>query len=93
MMALINEGAKILGEGIAYRASDIDVVYVNGYGYPPYRGGPMHYADHLGLKNVYAKICEFADTFGDRWWKPAPLLKELAEAGKSFADYDRENAG
>ena len=93
MMALINEGAKILGEGIAYRASDIDVVYVNGYGYPPYRGGPMHYADHLGLKNVYAKICEYADTFGDRWWKPAPLLKELAEAGKSFADYDRENAG
>ncbi|WP_020401228.1 3-hydroxyacyl-CoA dehydrogenase NAD-binding domain-containing protein [Kordiimonas gwangyangensis] len=93
MMALINEGAKILGEGIAYRASDIDVVYVNGYGYPPYRGGPMHYADHLGLKTVYAKICEYADTVGDRWWKPAPLLKELAEAGKSFADYDRENAG
>ena len=93
MMALINEGAKILGEGIAYRASDIDVVYVNGYGYPPYRGGPMHYADQLGLKNVYAKICEYADTFGERWWKPAPLLKELAEAGKSFADYDRENAG
>lgn len=92
MMALINEGAKILGEGMAYRASDIDVVYANGYGYPPYRGGPMHYADHVGLKAVYDKICEFRDTFGPRWWKPAPLLKELAEAGKSFADYDRENA-
>lgn len=92
MMALINEGAKILGEGMAYRASDIDVVYANGYGYPPYRGGPMHYADHLGLKAVYDKICEFRDTFGPRWWEPAPLLKELAEAGKSFADYDRENA-
>ena len=93
MMALINEGAKILGEGKAYRASDIDVVYVNGYGYPPYRGGPMHYADSLGLKAVYDKICEFGETFGPRWWQPAPLLKELAEAGKSFADYDRENAG
>ncbi|WP_247121027.1 3-hydroxyacyl-CoA dehydrogenase NAD-binding domain-containing protein [Kordiimonas marina] len=92
MMALINEGAKILGEGIAYRASDIDVVYANGYGYPPYRGGPMHYADSLGLKNVYAKIVEYGEKFGPRWWKPAPLLKELAEAGKSFADYDRENA-
>ncbi len=93
MMALINEGAKILGEGKAYRASDIDVVYVNGYGYPPYRGGPMHYADSIGLEKVYAKICAFAETFGPRWWQPAPLLKELAEAGKSFADYDRENAG
>lgn len=92
MLALVNEGAKILGEGMAYRASDIDVVYANGYGYPPYRGGPMHYADHLGIKNVYEKICGFAEEFGERWWKPAPLLKELAEAGKSFADYDRENA-
>lgn len=92
MMALINEGAKILGEGKAYRASDIDVVYVNGYGYPPYRGGPMHYADSLGLEKVYAKILEFRDTFGPRWWEPAPLLKELAETGKSFAEYDRENA-
>lgn len=93
MMALINEGAKILGEGKAYRASDIDVVYVNGYGYPPYRGGPMHYADTLGLDKVYAKIVEFGETMGPRWWQPAPLLKELAEAGKTFADYDRENAG
>ncbi|NVJ96870.1 MAG: enoyl-CoA hydratase/isomerase family protein [Alphaproteobacteria bacterium] len=93
MMALINEGAKILGEGKAYRASDIDVVYVNGYGYPRYRGGPMHYADSLGLDAVYAKIMEFQEKFGPRWWQPAPLLKELAEAGKSFADYDRENAG
>lgn len=92
MIALINEGAKILGEGKAYRASDIDVVYVNGYGYPRYRGGPMHYADTLGLDKVYAKIMEFQETFGPRWWQPAPLLKELAESGKSFADYDRENA-
>ncbi|TNE63690.1 MAG: 3-hydroxyacyl-CoA dehydrogenase [Alphaproteobacteria bacterium] len=92
MMALINEGAKILGEGKAYRASDIDVVYVNGYGYPPYRGGPMHYADSLGLKQVYETILRFQDVHGPRWWQPAPLLKELAEAGKSFADFDRDNA-
>lgn len=92
MLALVNEGAKILGEGMAYRASDIDVVYANGYGYPPYRGGPMHYADAMGLKTAYEKICGYAEAYGDRWWQPAPLLKELAEAGKSFADFDRENA-
>ncbi len=92
VLALINEGAKILGEGIAYRASDIDVVYANGYGFPPYRGGPMHYADQMGLAEVYAKICANAERYGDRWWKPASLLKELAEAGSSFAEYDRKNA-
>lgn len=93
MLALINEGAKILGEGIAIRASDIDIVYINGYGFPPYRGGPMHYADQMGLQNVYDKICANAEKFGPRWWEPAPLLKELAEAGLSFADYDRKKAG
>jgi len=92
LMALINEGAKILGEGHAYRASDIDIVYINGYGFPAYRGGPMHYADSLGLKAVYHKICEF-QAEAPRWWEPAPLLKKLAEEGKSFAEHDRENAG
>jgi len=92
VLALINEGAKILEEGIAYRASDIDVVYANGYGFPPYRGGPMHYADQIGLENVYAKVCANAEKYGERWWKPAPLLKQLAEAGSSFAEYDRKNA-
>lgn len=91
LLALINEGAKILGEGHAYRASDIDIVYINGYGFPPYRGGPMHYADSLGLKHVYERICEFQKT-DPRWWEPAPLLKKLAEEGKSFAEFDRENA-
>jgi len=91
LLALINEGAKILGEGHAYRASDIDIVYINGYGFPPYRGGPMHYADSLGLKAVYEKICEFHKE-APRWWEPAPLLKKLAEEGKSFAEFDRENA-
>ena len=85
MLALINEGAKILGEGIAIRASDIDIVYLNGYGFPAYRGGPMHYADQMGVKAVYKKICAYKEQFGPRWWEPAPLLKELAEADMSFA--------
>jgi 3-hydroxyacyl-CoA dehydrogenase len=92
LLALINEGAKILGEGHAYRASDIDIVYINGYGFPPYRGGPMHYADTIGLKAIYDKICAFQKE-APRWWTPAPLLEKLAAEGKSFADFDRENAG
>jgi len=91
MLALINEGAKILGEGHAYRASDIDIVYINGYGFPAYRGGPMHYADHLGLKTVLEKIKAF-EAEAPRWWKPAPLLEKLVAEGKSFAEYDRANA-
>ncbi|NKB34029.1 MAG: 3-hydroxyacyl-CoA dehydrogenase [Pseudomonadales bacterium] len=87
---LINEGAKILEEGIAQRASDIDVVYIYGYAFPVAKGGPMHYADSVGLKNVYDKICEFRDRYGEQYWSPAPLLKELAEAGKTFAEWDRE---
>lgn len=87
---LINEGALILEEGIAQRASDIDIVYVFGYAFPAAKGGPMHYADHVGLKNVYDKICEFRDLYGEEYWKPAPLLKELAESGKSFAQWDKE---
>ncbi len=89
-LALINEGAKIVGEGIAIRASDVDMVYCNGYGYPPYRGGPMHYGDHLGLKVVYEKICALRDKFGDRWWTPAPLIEKLAKADSSFAAHDQQ---
>ncbi|RMB04859.1 3-hydroxyacyl-CoA dehydrogenase NAD-binding domain-containing protein [Eilatimonas milleporae] len=92
MLALINEGAKILGEGIALRASDIDVVYINGYGFPPYRGGPMHYADAMGLPAVLSRIKALAVENGPRWWMPAPLLERLVDEGKSFADFDRENA-
>ncbi len=84
---LINEGALILEEGIAQRPSDIDVVYVYGYAFPAARGGPMFYADQVGLKNVYDKICEFRDRYGEDYWKPAPLLKELAEKGSSFAEW------
>jgi 3-hydroxyacyl-CoA dehydrogenase len=89
LYGLINEGAKILDEGFALRAGDIDVIYVYGYGFPPARGGPMWYADTVGLKAVYDRVCEFERKHGDAW-APAPLLKRLAEAGKTFADFDRE---
>ncbi len=89
--SLINEGAHILGEHIAQRASDIDVVYIHGYGYPRWRGGPMHYGDNVGLKSVAAAVTRFAEGDGALFWKPAPLLLELAENEMSFADYDRQN--
>jgi 3-hydroxyacyl-CoA dehydrogenase len=82
---MINEGAKLLEEKKAIRASDIDVVWVNGYGWPVYRGGPMHYADYVGLDKVLAKMKEFQAKMGDQF-KPAPLLEKLAAEGKKFAD-------
>lgn len=89
---LINEGAKILEEGIAQRPSDIDVVYVFGYAFPVAKGGPMFYADQVGLKNVYDKICEFRDRYGADYWQPAPLLEKLANEGKTFAQWDQERS-
>jgi 3-hydroxyacyl-CoA dehydrogenase len=86
LYALVNEGARILEEGIALRAVDIDIIYINGYGFPAYRGGPMWYADSLGLKKVYDRIREFHQQHGSQW-EPAPLLKHLAESGKTFADF------
>ena len=82
--ALINEGARILGEGIALRPGDIDIIYVYGYGFPAHRGGPMWYADAVGLKAVYDRVREFEREHGPRWL-PAPLLRQLAESGKTFA--------
>ncbi|MDB5760842.1 MAG: fadN [Burkholderia sp.] len=82
---MINEGAKILEEGIAIRASDIDVVWVNGYGWPVYRGGPMFYGDSIGLDKVLAKMQDFQARFGDDF-KPAKLLVDLVAQGKSFKD-------
>jgi 3-hydroxyacyl-CoA dehydrogenase len=89
LYALVNEGARILEEGFALRAADIDIIYLNGYGYPAYRGGPMWYADTVGLKKVYERVCEFHRQHGETW-EPAPLLKQLAEQGKSFADFKKE---
>lgn len=89
---LINEGALILEEGIAQRPGDIDVVYLYGYGFPVAKGGPMFYADEVGLKNVVARINEFARTLGEDYWKPAPLLAKLASEDKTFADWAKENS-
>jgi len=86
--ALVNEGARILEQGYALRSVDIDIIYINGYGFPAHRGGPMWYADTVGLKKVYDRILEFREQHGEIW-EPAPLLKQLAEQGKTFADYNK----
>jgi 3-hydroxyacyl-CoA dehydrogenase len=89
LYALVNEGARILEERYALRASDIDIIYLNGYGFPAHRGGPMWYADTVGLKHVYKRISEFQRQHGEIW-QPAPLLQQLAEQGKTFADFGKE---
>jgi len=85
--ALVNEGARIVEEGIAARASDIDMVYLTGYGFPLWRGGPMNYADTVGLWNVVQAMKKFAANPADdaSFWQPAPLLARLAAAGKTFS--------
>lgn len=90
--ALVNEGARILDEGIALRSSDIDVIYINGYGFPAHRGGPMFYADSVGLGVVYERVREFHQRFGAHW-TPAPLLERLAREGGSFTSWERAAAG
>ncbi|MBT4906134.1 MAG: 3-hydroxyacyl-CoA dehydrogenase [Rhodospirillaceae bacterium] len=84
---LINEGAKILEEGMAIRASDVDVVWLHGYGFPRWRGGPMFYADMVGLPEIVATMDRFHGEWGDKW-EPAALLRELADAGSSFKEWD-----
>jgi 3-hydroxyacyl-CoA dehydrogenase len=86
--ALVNEGARILEEGMAQRASDIDVIYLNGYGFPGWRGGPMFFADRTGLAAIHDRIVAFHREFGQRW-APAPLLARLAAEGGTFRDRDR----
>lgn len=88
--ALVNEGARIVEEGLALRAVDIDIIYLNGYGFPPYRGGPMWYADTVGLKKVCERVEEFHEQHGELW-EPAPLLKRLADEDKTFADFNKEH--
>lgn len=89
--ALVNEGARILDEGIASRAVDIDIIYLSGYGFPAYRGGPMWYADTVGLDKVYRRISEFHQQHGELW-EPAPALKRLAEEGKTFDEFSKEQS-
>ncbi len=84
IVALANEGANIIGEGIALRASDVDMVYLTGYGFPPYRGGPMFYADTVGLPAVLAAIERFRKGYRGNTWAPSPLLVKLAAEGKTF---------
>jgi 3-hydroxyacyl-CoA dehydrogenase len=81
--ALANEGARVLEEGYAIRASDIDVIYCYGFGFPRHRGGPMFYADTVGLPTVRARVNEYRRRFGD-YWQPAPLLEKLAAEGRGF---------
>ncbi|HYM02175.1 MAG TPA: 3-hydroxyacyl-CoA dehydrogenase NAD-binding domain-containing protein [Stellaceae bacterium] len=84
---MINEGAKILEEGKALRPSDIDVIWIYGYGWPIYRGGPMHYADQIGLKKILDRLTEFAKRFNEPALKPASLLATLAAEGRGFAEW------
>ena len=84
LYALVNRGAYLLADGVALRPGDIDVVYVYGYGFPPHRGGPMWYADEVGVDTVYERVKEFRDAFGPQW-TPAPLLASIAEKGGTFA--------
>jgi len=93
VLSLVNIGAAILAEGLAYRASDIDVIWTSGYGFPRWRGGPMHFADSIGLPVVVEQIRELAGTGGGSYWSLSPLLLELARTGRTFADWDRERAG
>jgi 3-hydroxyacyl-CoA dehydrogenase len=90
LYSLINEAARILEEGIALRASDIDVVYLTGYGFPDFRGGPLFYADSVGLPNILRSMREFAKGYQPEAWEPAPLVKQLAAEGKAFSDWGRQ---
>jgi len=93
IFALINEGMKILEEGIAQRPGDIDVVYVYGYGFPAFRGGPMHYADTVCLDHVLARVQEFQRRFGAENWTPAPLLERLVAEKTTLADWAKSKSG
>jgi len=87
LLALINEGFRILDEGIAQRAGDIDVVYVHGYGFPAYRGGPMFYAGQRGLVNVLKEIERLYEDTGEPYWAPATLLKKLVAEDLTLNDW------
>lgn len=92
LAAMVNEGANVVQEGIALRPLDVDVTMMYGYGFPRYRGGPLHYADHVGLDVILADIHAFAAD-DPHFWKPSPLLVELVEQGKSFKDLNQSKRG
>ena len=81
---MVNEGAKILEEGVAARPHDVDIVWIYGYGFPVYRGGPMFWADEVGLKSIHEAVLRYRDTVGAEYWQPAPLLERLAKDGRRF---------
>jgi 3-hydroxyacyl-CoA dehydrogenase len=89
LFPLLNEGFRILGEGVVLRAADIDVVWTSGYGFPRYRGGPMFYAETIGLDTLLSGMCRYRDVFGPMHWEPAPLLVELVERGLTIAEWER----
>ena len=90
LFPLLNEGFRVLGEGVAVRAADIDVVWTSGYGFPRYRGGPMFYAETIGLQNLLVGIRHYAEFLGPMHWEPAPLLVELVERDIGIAEWERE---
>jgi 3-hydroxyacyl-CoA dehydrogenase len=88
LFPLINEGFLILEEGIATRPGDCDLIWVNGYGFPNWRGGPMHYADEIGLSQILERMNHYRQslgTYGEMWFTPAPLLEQLATSGVTLA--------
>jgi 3-hydroxyacyl-CoA dehydrogenase len=89
---LLNEGLRVLEEGVAVRASDIDVVWTSGYGFPRYRGGPMFYADTIGLKTLLDGMVKYRNEFGPMHWEPAPLLLRLVNEGRTLAQWGEERA-
>jgi 3-hydroxyacyl-CoA dehydrogenase len=86
LYVMVNEGAKILEEGIAMRPLDVDIVWIYGYGFPVYRGGLMFWADQVGLDKIHAKVKQFYDESGDPVWQPSALLEKLASEGRKFGD-------
>jgi 3-hydroxyacyl-CoA dehydrogenase len=87
---MINEGLRILDERVAVRASDIDVVWTSGYGFPRHRGGPMFYAESIGFERVLEGMLKYRDMFGAMLWEPAPLLVQLVKTGSSLAEWEKE---
>jgi len=90
LLPLFNVGCEVLDEGVAYRSSDIDIVYLYGYGFPAYRGGPMFWAEQeIGLKNALEKVRGYAALVGEEWTKPSALLEKLVKEGKSLASLEQ----